>query len=384
MFNKYKLVVIVLRTQSIPFLIKVVISYQTQFIMRTFVNTYLNCYLVYVQVLGFLPFQFRMSSLEVRPSRFRSIYATIFGVSLIIGQVWFYRELVVEAGSVDFQQLNVFIIAIMYTTGVTLCTSIVIHYLFTKKKVFILITSILETSKEISHYKTDGLSVRTNRLFYFFVVKSAFYEVVGIAILSYHFITIRRVDFLLLMLKSNLCFVSILTSIFVGSLTLMSYNLTILNAFIAQIRKKIKLAISKKSDQLTFRYCDQLDEVSKLHRKVRRLSVAISKLLQLLVLIILFYHWFDFVAQAYVFYLSVVIHRIINEQIIIAYLVVLLTHLVNVIFVCVAANSVMRKSTETGNVLQSFNEFELDPRLEKNVLFGCIFKEFVLTFLFLF
>lgn len=126
--------------------------------------------------------------------------------------------------------------------------------------------------------------------------------------------------------------------------------------------------VTLKKGQLTYRFCDALDEVFAIHGQLRTICRDVQRLLQPLLLLILLYHWCNFVVQAYLLYIS--IRYSDRDEVLIVlfhYSTVLLGDLMSVCFICSIANLVVKEAAEAGLVVQRFNEFRLDTRLERTV-----------------
>lgn len=357
--------------------------------MRTVFRIFLRVYLFYMHVGGFVPFSFDFKKLSHRASRGWRGYSFVYGVIFIISQVLLYAGMTYNFlytwGAVNFRSLRVLTMAVSYLSVLIMTSSIVIHHVVEYRRIFNFTEQIFGIIHQLKVFNLNGsLAAQQlrSRLFWAFVVKAAYFELLSLLLfVDRDGSWISATALADLGLRSNLWLINIMTTLYVGVFLVIIYHFKILNWRVAAISEELRRTQSLKKRRkclsgatttttrvdLSFRYCDDIDEIAVLHQRLRRLARQVQRLFQPLLLLTFIYHWCDFIIQAYLWYITYVELGAFRLLTLLHYLAALLADLVDVIFLCAVVHKTTNVATETGLMLQKFNEFEMDQRLERTV-----------------
>lgn len=358
--------------------------------MAKIIRTLLCIYLSYIHLGGFLPFRINFKELSLRRSRPWLIYSVIYALSFIFSQFKLYYTMSeISWGYVSFRNLRVLTIALSYVSVLVMTTSIMVHHVLNHERLFTLSSRVFEIIHQVRKFNLDGCAkaqqLRT-RLLRAFFVKAMYFETLSALLFvdsDYTWTTSSMAD---LGVKSNLWLINIMTSLYVGVFLVIIYHFNILSLRVVAISEELRHSQSLKRRNklssatasslppplvdLSFRYCDDIDEISSLHQTLRRLAQQVQRLFQPLLLLTFIYHWCDFIIQAYLWYITYTTQGAFRLLTVLHYLTAILMALVDMIFLCAVAHETSNAAAETGLALQKFNAFDVDQRLERTVSAG--------------
>lgn len=342
----------------------------------------------YVRIVGYLPCRITWKSLVHAHSPLWRIYSIAYAILFVFAQLYFYWRLSYDNwGRFSFRRLIVLTKALSYCSVLLMTTSIMLHHLVKHRRIFSVSHEIFGVIHHVAKYNLNGTKaaqqIRT-RLMKAFLGKALYFELCSFLLFteSEGPPGENAAD---VGVKSNLWLINMMTTVYVGALLVIIYHFKMLGLRVAavsdelrrsQLAKKTKnnssinnntYSLSAMAVDLSFRYCDDIDEIAVLHRQLRRLTREVQCLFQPLLLLVFAYHWCDFIIQAYLWYFRYTEQGSFQLITLSHYLATLLIDLVDVVFLCAAANETTNAAAETGLMLQKFNAFEMDPRLDTTV-----------------
>ena len=340
-------------------------------------RAFLHVYLFYVHVGGFLPCQIDFKTLRAKPSMPWLIWSVVYAAFFIMGQLFLYigmaRQYWAELGGESFLKLQVLTTAISYCSVLVMTTSIVLHHGINYPRIMSLIERVLGMLRTVQKFQLDGTSCAQQlrrRLYRAFFLKAVFYEVLAFTLFIDRQNTTLETDYVNLGLKSNLWLINIMTTLFVGVFLVIIYIFKMLSLRVVALSEELGRAQTKKSRawvDLSFRHCDNIDEIADLHLQLRKLAHEIQRFFQPLLLLTFIYQWCDFIIQAYLWYYTYTQEGSFRLLTLLHFLTALLVDLVDVSFICAVVHEAVTMAAETGLMLQRFNEFHMDERLVRAV-----------------
>lgn len=360
--------------------------------MANIIRTSLYIYLFYIHLGGFLPFRINFKELSLHRSRPWLIYSVIYGMSFVFSQFKLYYTMSeISWEYVSFRNLRVLTIALSYVSVLVMTTSIMVHHVLNHERLFTLSSRVFEIIHQMRKFNLNSCAkaqqLRSGLLRAFFV-KVLYFETLSALLFvdrDYSWTTASMAD---LGVKSNLWLINIMTSLYVGVFLVIIYHFNILSLRVVAISEELRYTQSLKrrhkqssatasslplpSVDLSFRYCDDIDEISSLHQTLRRLAQQVQRLFQPLLLLTFIYHWCDFIIQAYLWYITYTAQGAFRLLTVLHYLTAILMALVDMVFLCAVAHETSNAAAETGLALQKFNAFDVDQRLERTVSAGCL------------
>lgn len=340
--------------------------------MARIFRIFLGFYMFYMHIGGFLQFRFDLKTVSFQPSRGWRIYSLIYAAVFIIAQIGLYLGMFyLFKDVIDFQSLRIITTAVCYCSVLIMTTAIVIHQVVAYQRFFSVTDRVFRVIHQVRKFNLDGCleaqQLRT-RLSWTFFVKAINFEALSLLIFT------DRDDSggvaADLGVLSNLWLINIVTTVYVSVFLVLIYHFTILKVRVADITEELRCSQAHRRTtavDLSFRHCDDIDEIAELHRGLRTLARLVQRLFQPLLLLTFAYHWFNFIIMAYLWYSTYTDQGAFRMVTLVHYVSAMVSDLVDVMFVCAVVHRTTNVAAETGLMLQKFNVFEMDQRLERTV-----------------
>lgn len=356
--------------------------------MAKLFRIFLSLYLFYMHITGFLPFGINFKTLAHYPSWPWRIYSAIYAIGFIFTQFKLYYTMSLDSwDQVSFRDLRVLTVAVSYVSVLIMTTAIIVHHFVHYRRIYRIVSRLFEIIHHVKKFNLcQGRQAQQfrNRLAWALVTKAAYFEVMAALLFLDHDYSLTAAWMVDLGVKSNLWLINITTSVYVGAFLVIIYHFEMLSLRVTAICDELRRTQSLKQHRktsskssstllpvdLSFRYCDDIDEISSLHTELRRLARQVQRLYQPLLLLTFIYHWCDFIIQAYLWYITYMGQGVFRLLTVLHYLTALVMDLVDVIFLCGVVHHTANVAAETGLMLQKFNKFDVDQRLDRTVSAG--------------
>lgn len=345
---------------------------------------FLAVYLLYIRLGGVLPCKINLKTFSHLRSLPWTIYSVVLALTFTLSQVFSYLVMAQTNSSyVDFRDLHVLTQAISYLSVLIITTAITVRQVLCHNQIFDVTHQLFALVRQVNAFQIqDSVGVRKsrNRLYRGFIVKVLYFELMSALLLldgdkaggEFH---------AEIAVKSNLWMINIMTTLYVGAFLVIIYHFKVLNMRVTAISGEVRRSQSHTQSNhlhrirshprpvvdLSFRFCDEIDEIASLHVQLRRLARQVQRLFQPLLLLTFIYHWCDFIVQAYLWYITYAAMGTLDLRNSLHYLAAILLDFIDVVALCTVIHATSNVAAETGLMLQKFNEFDVDQRLDKSV-----------------
>lgn len=334
--------------------------------MDGFFVVFVRCYQFYLQFIGLIPCTIKFRELRVKPSRFLVVYGKLVTLIFIFSQAALFRAIAIVTVSRDWHMLNNLLLAIMYLLVMIITYFIYIHTALTQNRFVQLVQNTLDLTKQVQKFKLNSRKFR-HSLFVSFIVRCLFYEIITTLVLLTANMDLEEVYWPGVALRGNLTVVNIFSALYFGAMSVMQYNFRIISVHLEKTKNHVEKTISNHKNQMTFMFSDNIDEIASLHKMARKLCIDLNRFFEPLLCIIFLYHWCNFTIQAFLFYMVFIWNGDHSRAVVLSFVSLILNDFLTICSICTKANSVSNESAEAGLILQKFNEFVLDCRLENCV-----------------
>lgn len=340
---------------------------------------FLAIYLLYIRLGAFLPCKINLKTLSHLRSLPWSIYSVLVAITFVLSQIFSYLVMAqATADILDMRDLHFLTQAISYSSVLIITTAITVRQVTCHDQIFDITHQLFELIRRVHAFRfNDSIGVRKsrNRLYRGFILKVLYFEVMSVLL----FLDGEKTGGAFhaeIAVKSNLWMINIMTTLYVGAFLVIIYHFKVLNMRVTAISGEVRLAQSHhhpiksrpRPADLSFRFCDEIDEIASLHVQLRRLARQVQRLFQPLLLLTFIYHWCDFIVQAYLWYITYAAQGgKVGIRDSLHYLTAILLDLIDVVALCTVIHATSNVAAETGLMLQKFNEFDVDQRLDKSV-----------------